>query len=96
MLTTGSILNPGSIYSQQPQFCTLDFYHYFMFLGMYCTFCCNIQHLILFVIYSVERGISQYRIAFEVEHQMEIAGAIVEDWTRGYAKAMEAFALHCK
>ena len=47
-------------------------------------------------LFSVERGISQYRIAFEVEHQMEIAGAIVEDWTRGYAKAMEAFALHCK
>ena len=51
---------------------------------------------ILVDLFSVERGISQYRIAFEVEHQMEIAGAIVEDWTRGYAKAMEAFALHCK
>ena len=47
-------------------------------------------------LFSVERGISQYRIAFEVEHQMAIAEAMVKDWSLGYAKAMEAFALHCK
>ena len=52
MLTTGSILNPGSIYSQQPQFCTLDFYQYFMFLGMYIPYLLIFSILILLFTFS--------------------------------------------
>ena len=100
MLYGGSFLNPVSIYNSQPQFCTLQSYQLFMGLGKCYINNQSHSYRLNFIrqskCISVDRGISQYKVALEVKEQRMIPSNMLEDWNKQYVEAMEAFAVYCR